>query len=172
MTQDVNFDLTRLIKLMGLTGSDSDHEALMAVRAANREIHKIGKSWAEILSGRVKVIGDPFVGLSKPETQSRVSTPKPPPTPTTNSTWSSGASDDEAQRRQREAAAAAPSPTFVPIIKSLRTFHIKEDLKRMGCWYDGAKRQWSAPADKFAEILKFVQKSQIPETPKDVTSLI
>ncbi len=42
-------DLTQLRKLMGMTGSDSDGEALNALRMANRLLKKSDLSWADVL---------------------------------------------------------------------------------------------------------------------------
>lgn len=42
-------DLTQLRKLMGMTGSDADGEALNALRMANRLLKKSDLSWADIL---------------------------------------------------------------------------------------------------------------------------
>lgn len=71
--------LTRLIKLMGMTTSASDAEALVALRMANREAAKFG-SWHEILSGKITVIGDPFADL--PHINQKTAPPPPPPRPT------------------------------------------------------------------------------------------
>lgn len=76
-----SFDLGRLIKFMGMTQSSSEHEALVALRLANREIVKIGKSWAEILSGKVTVIADPFAGVPEPTDYNDRRRTTPPPVP-------------------------------------------------------------------------------------------
>lgn len=78
-----SFDLRRLIKFMGLTGSSNDGEALAALRMANRECSKIGKSWSEILSGKVTVVADPFASMPEPPTREAVRPPRtsPPPAP-------------------------------------------------------------------------------------------
>ncbi len=63
------FELTRLVKLMGMTTSAHDAEALVALRAANREIEKLQKNWTEILTGCVKitVMEDPFARSTVPD---------------------------------------------------------------------------------------------------------
>jgi len=61
-------NLELLIKLMRLTTSSTDAEALMAIRKANEQVSKFGGDWDTILRGKVKVtvIGDPFKNLSTP----------------------------------------------------------------------------------------------------------
>lgn len=40
---------SRLERLLNLTGSDNDHEALSAIRAANAMLQKANKRWGDIL---------------------------------------------------------------------------------------------------------------------------
>jgi len=47
--------LTRFIKLMGMTGSIHDGEALNALRMANAILAETGMSWEEFIKGRVTV---------------------------------------------------------------------------------------------------------------------
>jgi hypothetical protein len=53
-------DLKMLIKLMGMTGSNSDNEALNAVRLANKWLDDKGHNWHDLLTGLVTVEADPF----------------------------------------------------------------------------------------------------------------
>lgn len=85
-------NLGLLIKLMRLTASDNDSEALLAIRKANEQLSKFGGDWERLLLGKVTVIGDPFLGSSiptppsaqpsynRPSTPSRPA-PSPPPQP-------------------------------------------------------------------------------------------
>lgn len=83
--------LTLLIKLLKMTTSSSDAEALVAARKANAELKKFGGDWESLLRGKVTVIGDPFADLTKPDvgltraprpaTAPRAPAPQPPPTP-------------------------------------------------------------------------------------------
>lgn len=67
-----------LIKLMKMTTSEHDGEALVAVRKANEQLVKFGGDWEALLRGKVTVIGDPFVDMPKPpQRESRT----PPPAP-------------------------------------------------------------------------------------------
>ena len=86
-------NLGMLIKLMKLTASSNDAEALLAVRKANEQLIKFGGDWEALLSGKVTVIGDPFVSIKEPDPHdirrgsaaSRAPTPPnapPPPRPT------------------------------------------------------------------------------------------
>jgi len=77
-------NLGKLIKLMQLTKSSMDGEALSAIRMANRELDKFGGDWETLLRGKVTVIGDPFAGLATPPPQRNappVRKPTPPPPP-------------------------------------------------------------------------------------------
>lgn len=83
--------LSMLTKLMLMTTSSNDNEAMTALRKANAQADKFG-GWAEILKGKITVIGDPFADAppmpaSRP--QNAYGTPNPPP---------------------RRAASAAPPP--------------------------------------------------------------
>ena len=59
--------LTLLIKLLKMTTSSHDAEALVACRKANAELQKFGGDWDTLLRGKVTVIGDPFANLHKPD---------------------------------------------------------------------------------------------------------
>jgi hypothetical protein len=45
-------DLERLAKLLAMAGSDKEHEALSALRAANRMLKAAGYDWRDLLSRR------------------------------------------------------------------------------------------------------------------------
>jgi hypothetical protein len=49
----MNFE--RFIKLMMMTTSSHDNEALSALRMANAELASLNRNWEEILRGKVKV---------------------------------------------------------------------------------------------------------------------
>ena len=70
--------LTLLIKLLKMTTSSSDGEALVAARKANAELAKFGGDWETLLRGKVTVIGDPFVRKPDPDVTPSP-TPQPPP---------------------------------------------------------------------------------------------
>jgi hypothetical protein len=50
-------DFEKFIKLMMMTTSDQDHEALVALRKANAIIAGMNNNWEEVLRGKVKVVG-------------------------------------------------------------------------------------------------------------------
>ncbi len=78
-------NLTLLIKLLKLTTSSSDAEALSAVRKANEQLLKFGGDWETLLRGKVTIIGDPFTGVEAPReatTSPRPAYQPPPPSPT------------------------------------------------------------------------------------------
>lgn len=79
-------DLDMLIKLMGMTGSSSDNEALNAVRLANKWLGSKGHSWEDLLRGKVTVEADPFaaapsVAVNVHSAQPRYAAHAPPPPP-------------------------------------------------------------------------------------------
>jgi hypothetical protein len=80
MTDSPAPSLTLLIKLLKMTTSSHEAEALVAVRKANAELTKFGGDWEALLRGKVTVIGDPFADLQKPD-RGRTSAPKPTPPP-------------------------------------------------------------------------------------------
>lgn len=89
-------NLGLLIKLMKLTASPNDAEALLAVRKANEQLLKFGGDWERLLTGRVTITGDPFLATPVPtqtwtnrrqatapaRPQPRPAAPPPPPPPT------------------------------------------------------------------------------------------
>jgi hypothetical protein len=67
---DIN--LEKLIKLIRLSESSNDAEALAALRAANALLKRAGWDWEKLLRGKVTVVADPF---------SNIPAPPPPPQP-------------------------------------------------------------------------------------------
>lgn len=65
------FSYSRLIKLLGMTTASNDGEALAAMRMANRELDRLGKTWHEFIMSKITVVADPFAQV-----------PTPPSTPT------------------------------------------------------------------------------------------
>ena len=96
-------DLDMLIKLMGMTGSSNDNEALAAMRLAAKWLTNRGHNWDDLLRGKVTVEADPFAiaapaatrptntttssGYTQPPPRYRA--PPPPPPPPTK--WTNGA---------------------------------------------------------------------------------
>jgi len=91
-------NLSKLIKLLKMTTSSNDAEALAFLRKANAELVKFGGDWESLLRGKVTVIGDPFDGC--------FAAPVPPP-PTSNYRYTPppAASQPQAQYHYR------PSPS-------------------------------------------------------------
>lgn len=56
-------ELTILIKLLKMTTSSHDHEALSAMRLANAQLLKLGTDWDDLISGRVTLVADPFTSV-------------------------------------------------------------------------------------------------------------
>lgn len=77
-----------LVKLLKMTTSAIDAEALVAVRKANQLLAEAGWDWDKLMSGKITVVGDPFANLGDPldgiETKTRAEPPwrpAPPPPP-------------------------------------------------------------------------------------------
>lgn len=81
-TGNINFDI--LIKLLGMTGSSNDNEALVAMRKANAQLEKIPTTWEALLRGRVTIVQDPFASMAPPPSTAKRAppgAPTPPPPP-------------------------------------------------------------------------------------------
>ena len=92
-----------LVKLMNMTTSDNDGEALTALRKANGLLRTAGWDWTKLIEGKIKIMPDPFAGLGVPAAPIRAndrpagstpprSTYSPPPPPPTRKpqTWPLG----------------------------------------------------------------------------------
>jgi hypothetical protein len=64
MSSEVN--LEKLIKLIRLSESSNDAEALAALRAANALLKRAGWDWEKLLRGKVTVVADPFSNIPAP----------------------------------------------------------------------------------------------------------
>lgn len=55
-----------LVKLLGMTTSSNDGEALVAIRKANELLTNAGWDWTRLMAGKITVVGDPFADLGDP----------------------------------------------------------------------------------------------------------
>jgi len=69
MTEIPKQDL--LLKLLGMTTSSSDNEALVAIRQANRLLSASGWTWEILIREKIKIIENPFKGIADPRTAAR-----------------------------------------------------------------------------------------------------
>lgn len=53
-----------LRKLLNMTTSSNDAEALVAMRKANSILSSSGWSWDQLLAGKIRLIGDPWKGMA------------------------------------------------------------------------------------------------------------
>jgi hypothetical protein len=75
-------NLPLLIKLLKMTTSPHDGEALLAVRKANEQLVKFGGCWEALLRGKVTIIADPFANEAcPPPPPDRKPAPPAPPRP-------------------------------------------------------------------------------------------
>ena len=101
-TDAINLDL--LIKLLKKSQGDSDEESLLAIRAANKQLAKVGGDWESLLRGKVKIIADPFSNLP-PVTVKKAEAPSTPSTksfvrPEFNSPHGETATEQVARQRR------------------------------------------------------------------------
>lgn len=80
-----------LVKLLKMTTSNTDAEALVAIRKANALLTEAGWDWEKLMTGKIVVVGDPFANLKAPpipeattyrapvQPTPRPSPPAPPP---------------------------------------------------------------------------------------------
>lgn len=75
--------LETFIKVILMTGSDSDGEALAAIRRANSMLRAANTNWDALLRGKVTVVADPFTSIEVPRNNAsqRPAAPPPPPPP-------------------------------------------------------------------------------------------
>lgn len=79
--------LDTLIKVLLMTTSDTDGEALAAIRRANSMLKNAATSWDDLLRGKVTVMADPFENISAPHNHAssrpvqKPAAPPPPPPP-------------------------------------------------------------------------------------------
>jgi len=87
MADDPKFDHKRLVKFLGMTTSTNDGEALSAIRMANRELARLGKTWQEFVDMRITVVEDPFGNLPEPGRPGRQPPPRPAPQAPPRPAW-------------------------------------------------------------------------------------
>lgn len=73
-------NLGLLIKLLKMTTSANDAEALMAMRKANEQLAKFGGDWESLLRGKVTIIAEPFAEVPLPARNSDFGVPSNAPT--------------------------------------------------------------------------------------------
>jgi hypothetical protein len=88
-----------LIKLLRMTESDNDPEALTALRKVNAFMRSAGWDWEKLVNSKIRIIEDPFKNLGVPTGRAthvnptappRPAAPQPPPPPTAKTTWPLG----------------------------------------------------------------------------------
>jgi hypothetical protein len=79
-----DFDVSLLIKCMGMTSSDNDNQILVAIRKANDILARNGVTWDDVLRSKIKIttIADPFSSINIPKSKARPAERAPaPPAP-------------------------------------------------------------------------------------------
>jgi hypothetical protein len=78
-------NLELIIKLLKMTTSQTDAEALVALRKANAQLAKSGADWETLLRGKVTIVEDPFKNFTVPSGYAKPTVPQPrTPPPTYN----------------------------------------------------------------------------------------
>ena len=108
MTDDAQLPKQELlIKLLRMTTSDNDGEALTALRKANALLRSAGWDWEKLINAKIRVVANPFSGgLREPPRSTPVNgsgspppppqwtksapPPPPPPPPVSKTTWPIG----------------------------------------------------------------------------------
>jgi hypothetical protein len=110
-------DLRLVVKLMKMTTSNVDTEALLALRKANEKLKALGWDWEQILEAKITIVGDPFGEIEKPKRENEDekdfyspprSAPPPPQRPSKPQPapqWSPGLGPSAAQVRAAQMAA-------------------------------------------------------------------
>lgn len=70
-----------LVKLMGMTTAENDHEALAALRRANALLSAAGWDWAKLIHGKITVVADPFAAIADPRPTAPTATTQRTPAP-------------------------------------------------------------------------------------------
>lgn len=73
--------LDTLIKVLLMTTSDNNSEALAAVRRANVMLRNASTDWEKLLRGKVTVVADPFADIAAPQSTSSSHRPTVPQRP-------------------------------------------------------------------------------------------
>jgi len=80
-------NLATIIKVLKMTTSSHDGEALSAIRMANDLLRRWGWEWEAIMNGKVKILPDPFANIPMPVqsggSRYQAAPPAPPPPPKT-----------------------------------------------------------------------------------------
>lgn len=72
MTDDTNIPKQELlIKLLRMTTSDNDGEALTALRKANALMTAAGWDWERLINSKIKIVASPFANLATPPSDRR-----------------------------------------------------------------------------------------------------
>lgn len=92
MAEKPSEDFAKLIKLLKMTTSSNDGEALTAMRMANATLTRLGWDWDKLFAGKIKLIADPFASPSlreppapkaAPQSQAKPNQAAPPRQPRT-----------------------------------------------------------------------------------------
>jgi hypothetical protein len=115
----------KLLKLLKMTTSPNDGEALTAIRMANTLLTSAGWDWDKLISGKITIVEDPFKNLgaaprgyeersgrSGPPTQPfPPNRPAPAPPPRPAPAWP-GPQPSTANKPQRPPPQPQPTPTY------------------------------------------------------------
>lgn len=79
MTQEELPKHELLLKLLKMTASSNDAEALVAIRKANQLLATASWDWERLLAGKITVVGDPFGNMQRPQASQSTGIPREAP---------------------------------------------------------------------------------------------
>lgn len=126
-----------LLKLLKMTTSPNDGEALTAVRKANELLATAGWDWDKLIHAKITVVADPFASIPEPpraeESWSRPRAPQPPPP----SRASRGGAPMFASTGNSYSPPPPPRPAPPPPPPKPRVLGTKQNIYSGGCYCCG-----------------------------------
>lgn len=113
MSDMLNLEL--LIKLLKMTSSSNDGEALIAMRKANEAVARF-TDWDTLLRGKITIVEDPFNSIDRPARSNGATTKAPPPPP---ASWGQRAPAPTPPPSRPARPAPKPAPKVKPTASPL-----------------------------------------------------
>jgi hypothetical protein len=164
-----------LIKMLGMTTSDNDGQALVAIRKANAFLLANGWDWDRLIRGKITIVEDPFKSIPTPPRQapeqrfqSRSTPQQPQPTQPTSPPRQTPPRPQPQPSRPTWQDSSTTSPNaagpdyagMVPIFGN--TYPIKDKLKMMGGKWNSRLRVWYVPLGLEQDAVKLLAAANSP----------
>jgi hypothetical protein len=139
-----------LIKLLKMSTSPNDGEALISIRKANDLLKTAGWDWEKLIHGKIKVIEDPFKSVDVPLSRTAHSAPPPAPRAPPAQSYHAGPKPAPPPRGHAPAnpnqAGPTPPPPPRPAPKPHQPLSTKDNMYSGWCYCCGdpvgAKGGW------------------------------